>query len=74
MHIGVGRTWWEALPELLGLLWVVEGESVEVAGAPNLELGLQLAAGDPWCDLLYPCLCVPRTSSSSNYTIEYVHS
>ncbi len=37
------RTWWEALLELLSLLRVVEGESVEVAVAPDLELGLGLA-------------------------------
>ena len=54
---GAWRTWWQALAELLSLLRVVEGKSVEVAGAPDFELGLDLAASDPWRDLLYPRLC-----------------
>ena len=52
------RTWGQALLELLGLLGVVEGEGVEVACAPDLELGLGLRARDPRGDLLYPRLCV----------------
>ena len=52
------RTWWQALPELLSLLGIVEGEGVEVACAPDLEFGLGLRARDPRGDLLYPRLCV----------------
>lgn len=51
------RTRGEALLELLRLLGVVEGERVEVACAPDLELGLELATGYPRRDLLYACLC-----------------
>lgn len=47
------RTWGQALLELLSLLGVVEGERVEVAGAPDLELGLGLAPRDPRRNLLY---------------------
>ena len=47
------RTWGQALLELLGLLGVVEREGVEVAGAPDLELGLGLAPRDPRRNLLY---------------------
>ena len=54
------RTWGQTLLELLSLLGVVEGERVEVAGAPDLELGLGLATSDPGRDLLYPRLCSPK--------------
>ena len=47
------RTWGQTLLELLSLLGVVEGERVEVAGAPDLELGLGLAPRDPRRNLLY---------------------
>ena len=43
----------QALLELLRLLGVVKGEGVEVAGAPDLELGLGLAARDSRRNLLY---------------------
>ncbi len=55
-----GRTRREALPEFLGLLWVIEGEGVQVTGAPDLEFGLGLAASDSGCDLLYPRLYSPE--------------
>ena len=47
------RTRRQALLELLRLLGVVKGEGVEVAGAPDLELGLGLAARDSRRNLLY---------------------
>lgn len=51
------RTWWQALLELLSLVWVVEGEGVKVSRAPDFELGLGLAAGRFGSDLFYPGLC-----------------
>jgi hypothetical protein len=40
----IKRTRWQALLQLLRLFWVVQGQSVEISRASNLELGLQLAA------------------------------
>ena len=51
------RTRGETLLELGRLLGVVEGEGVEVARAPDLELGLGLATRNPRRNLLYACLC-----------------
>jgi hypothetical protein len=42
-------TWWQALLELLGLLRILEDQSVEVSFAPNLELRLVRTGA-----LLYP--------------------
>ena len=61
------HTWGEALPELLSLLRVVEGEGVEVAGAPDLELGLGLSTRDPRSDLLYPRLCRTDTKGPEEH-------
>ena len=44
------HTWWQRLPELLGLVRVLEHEGVEVALASDLELGLADV-------LLYPRRC-----------------
>lgn len=57
------RTWRQALTELLSLLGVVEREGVEVARAPDLELGLELRARDTRGDLLYPRLCRQQTQA-----------
>lgn len=46
------RTRRKGLLQLLGLLRVIEGEGVEVARAPKLELGAELATGRLRGDLL----------------------
>lgn len=51
----MGRTGGQALLKLRSLLRVIEREGVEVAGAPNLELRLRLAARDSRRNLLYAC-------------------
>lgn len=52
-----GRTWWEGLLQLIRLLWVIKSQCVEVTRAADFELGLDLAASYPWCNLLYAGLC-----------------
>ena len=49
---GKGHTRGQTLLELLRLLGVIQRERVEVTGAPNLELGLGLAAGNARRNLL----------------------
>ena len=51
--MGWGRTRRQALLELRRLLGVIEREGVEVAGTPDLELGLGLATRDSRRNLLY---------------------
>lgn len=50
------RTWRKTLPEFLSLVWIVDGEGVQISLAPYFELGLSLAGGGFCSDLLYPCL------------------
>lgn len=63
------RTRWEGLPELLGLLWVIEGKGVEESGASDLELGLHLAASDLRCDLLDARLCGTKYRQYVPYSV-----
>ena len=42
-----GRTWWEGLLELVGLVGVEDAERVEVPGAAHLELDGVLGPLDP---------------------------
>lgn len=42
-----GRTWWEGLLELVGLVGIEDAERVEVPGAANLELDGVLGPLDP---------------------------
>ena len=48
------RTRRQGLLELVCLLRVVEDQRIQVAGAPDLELGLVLLPSDARHNLLYP--------------------
>jgi hypothetical protein len=54
-------TRWKTLLQLLRLLWVIEGQCVEVPRAANFEFRLLFAVWCFGCDFLYAGLLIHRT-------------